>query len=171
MATSWTIRPAQPADRPTLVQFMAGLQDAERQLHPNRPAGAEIADAHFRYLETLVQEQQGGIYVAEVAGSLVGFVLGYIDRLDERSLYVIKSEQTYGYISELYVVPEMRQQGVGVALLARAEQHFLDRGLALIRVGSLCNNQVANQLYQKVGYQPYEMLFEKRVDKGSLSQL
>jgi GNAT superfamily N-acetyltransferase len=140
---------------------MAALQDTERDLHPNRPPGTEVAVGHFAYLEERVREQNGAIYVAESENSIVGFVICFVEKLDDGDLHVVESARVYGYISDLYITSTMRKQGVGAALMTAAEQHFLGLGLSVVRVGLLCRNQVAAQFYERSGYQPYEVVYEK----------
>ena len=165
MQANFTIRTAKLEDRPALVTLMELLQDAERELHLNRPLGSEISDAHFAYLEELVREQNGQIYVAESEEGILGFVVCFVEKLDEGDLHVVESEREYGYISDLYVVSTMRKRGVAAALMQAAEQHFLNLDLEVVRVGLLCSNEPAVRFYRKAGYQPYEILYEKRLSE------
>ena len=158
MQANFTIRAAKLEDRPVLVTLMELLQDAERELHLNRSLGSEVSDAHLAYLEELVREQNGQIYVAESEESILGFVVCFVEKHDEGDLHVIESEREYGYISDLYVVSTMRKLGVAAALMQAAEQHFLNIDLEVVRVGLLCSNEPAAKFYQN---QPYEILYEK----------
>jgi ribosomal protein S18 acetylase RimI-like enzyme len=161
MQANFTIRTAKPEDRPTLVKLMELLQEAERQLHVNRPPGSEISDAHLAYLEELASTQNGQIYVAESKVGILGFVVCFVETLEEGDRHVVETERAYGYISDLYVVSEMRQQGVAAALMQAVEQYFLGLDLTVVRVSLLCSNELAAQFYRKVGYQPYEIVYEK----------
>lgn len=57
----------------------------------------------------------------------------------------------------------MRKRGAAAALMQAAERHFLTLDLAVVRVGLLGNNEPAAKFYQRTGYQPYEILYEKRL--------
>ncbi|MBD2463124.1 GNAT family N-acetyltransferase [Oscillatoria sp. FACHB-1407] len=164
MNIDFTIRTAKPEDRSTLVTLMELLQDAECALHSNRSPGSEMGDAHLAYLEELVREQNGQIYVAQSEVDILGFIICFVEKLDDGDSHVVESERTYGYISDLYVVSSMRKRGVAAALMQASEQHFLSLNLAVVRVGSLCSNEPAAKFYQKVGYQPYEIVYEKRLN-------
>jgi ribosomal protein S18 acetylase RimI-like enzyme len=164
MQANFTIRTAKLEDRPVLVTLMKLLQDAERELHLNRSLGSEVSDAHFAYLEELVREQNGQIYVAESKEGILGFVVCFVEKHDEGDLHVVESEREYSYISDLYVVSTMRKLGVAAALMQAAERHFLNIDLGVVRVGLLCSNKPAAKFYQKAGYQPYEVLYEKRLN-------
>ena len=163
MQVNFTIRIAQLEDRLALVRLMEALQDAERELSLNRSPGFAVGDAHLAYLEELVREQNGQIYVAESREGIVGFVICFVEKMEEGDLHVIESEREYGYISDLYVVPTMRKHRVGAALMQAAEQHFLNLDLEIARVGLLCSNELAAKFYQKAGYHPYEVLYEKHL--------
>jgi len=164
MQPHFTIRTAREDDRPALVMLMELLQDTECKLHPNRSPGAEIGDGHLAYLEARVREQHGQIYVAEGEEGLIGLLVCFVEKLDAGDLHVRDAEREYGYISDLCVAAAMRKRGVAAALMQAAEQHFLSLNLPVVRVGSLFNNAPASTFYQKAGYQPYEILYEKRLN-------
>lgn len=165
MQASFTVRAARSEDRSQLVALMEALQETEQMLCANR-SPRSIGDAHLRYLETVAAAQQGQISVAESTAGLLGFVVCFVEQLDPGDLHVVEPERTYGYVSDLYVVPSRRQHGVGAALMQAAEQHFLQLGLSVVRVGLLYANEPAARFYQKTGYQPYEVLYEKRIDRS-----
>ncbi|MBD2105187.1 GNAT family N-acetyltransferase [Leptolyngbya sp. FACHB-261] len=165
MQANFTIRTAKPEDRLILITLMKLLQDAERELCLNRTLGSEIGDAHLAYLEELAGKQNGQIYVAESKEDILGFVVCFVEKLDEGDLHVVESEREYGYISDLYVVPVMRKHGVGAELMQAAERHFLDLDLEVVRVGLLCSNEPAAKFYQKAGYRPYEIFYKKHLNE------
>ncbi len=163
MSPTLTTRPAQPADRPTLVEFMAELQEFERALYSNRTEGYSMAEAHLVYLEELVRLQNGQILVAEQAGQRLGFLVCFIETLDDGDLHVVEAERRSGFISDLYVIPAARGQGVGKALLQAAEAHFRDLGLTTIQLTALFNNHTARRVYDGSGYELYEVVYAKRL--------
>lgn len=165
MPSDFTIRTAEPQDRLVLVKLMELLQDVESELHPNRPSGSKIGNGHFAYLEEIVKKQDGQIYVAQSKEGIIGFVVCFVEELDEGDLHIVDQERKYGYISDLYVLATMRERGVGAALMKAAEEHFLDLKLEVVRVGLLCSNERAAKFYHKAGYQPYEIVYEKRLQK------
>ncbi|MEG3437861.1 GNAT family N-acetyltransferase [Pannus brasiliensis CCIBt3594] len=159
------IRNALLSDRSILVGFMEALQDSEREYHENRPTGARIGDAHLAYLEELALERDGRIYVAESAGEILGFLVCFIEELDAGDLHVDARERKYGYISDLYVLPQSRGRGVGAALMKAAECHFRGRGLSVVRVNTLADNRAAIEFYRAIDYGFYEITLEKRLEE------
>lgn len=160
-SANFTIRNAVPLDRPTLVRFMASLQDFERSLYPNRSDGWAIASGHLGYLEQLVKTRQGRVFVAENLDGLLGFLVCFVDSEDEGDLHVIDTDRKFGCITDLYVLADERRRGVGNALIQSAENHFKSIGLSKVRITVLHQNEGAKTLYERAGYKPYEVTFER----------
>lgn len=156
------IRAAIASDEPTLVQFMTALQETERALHPNRAVGGSMAAAHVAYLQQLAQAHQGCVLIAEKAQP-VGFLVGWVETLDEGDRHVLPSYRQFGYISDLYVEPNERRQGISRALLYAAADHFRRLELTTVRLSTLCANQAARAAYEHMGFQPYEIAYEMRL--------
>jgi hypothetical protein len=49
------------------------LQNYERQLDPGKPEGSTIAEAYLNQMFARCREWEGRVFVAEVAGQVVGF--------------------------------------------------------------------------------------------------
>lgn len=56
----------------------------------------------------------------------------------------------------------LRGAGVGRALLEAAEAHLRGSGVRIVRLAFLAGNATAERVYRQSGYEPYEMVFEKR---------
>lgn len=167
------IREAAPGDRPALVGFMAGLQDYECDLHPDRAEAAAMADGHLAYLEQLVAERQGFILVAEApnktggesggetGAELAGFLVALVEDLDPRDGHIAEPLRRNGTVTDIYVRPAARRGGIGAALLEAAERRFRDMGLRRMLITMLAANEAAGGLYRQVGFRPYELTLEK----------
>ncbi|MBD2169043.1 GNAT family N-acetyltransferase [Calothrix membranacea FACHB-236] len=163
MPADFTIRHFQLQDRSDVAELMEELQDYERNLHSSRAPGELIANKHLAYLEKTVQQQNGRIYVAELNQEIIGFIVCCVEELEEGDLHLVEKERRYGYISDLYVLSKMRGKSVGVALIKTAEKHFLELDLEAVKVSLLHKNEAAANFYHNVGYQPYEVVYEKRL--------
>lgn len=155
------VRDARAEDRPTLVRFMAELQEVERALRFDRSPGADIADPHLAFLEDLAAEHQGRVLVAELDGRMVGFLICCVG--SEPGCYVAADERRHLSITDLYTVPAVRRRGVARALLAAAEAHAHSLGLRSLRLHVLTVNQSARDAYAALGMTPYEVVLERRV--------
>jgi len=93
--------------------------------------------------------------LAEKDGKAVGFA----------SLLLIHSpfyEAPYAEITELFVEAGVRRQGVGRALMEKAEQLAHQRGTLEIRLVTSAENQTAQAFYHSLGYkESREKVFEK----------
>lgn len=91
------------------------------------------------------------------ADVLVGFVnFG----LEEGAL---ESDATRGVVHNLYVVPDSRGGGVGSSLLDAAESALADRGADVVAIEALWGNEGARRLYERRGYEPHRVQFERTV--------
>lgn len=145
-------------DRPFLRQAVIALQEHERQIHDTRLPGEHIADA---YLDWILQQTdaEGGILIADVAGSAVGFAAGWVEQ--EHALAETVASNRFGYISDVYVLPLYRGRGIAKALLDALTDHLGSAGVTRVRIGSLAANRLARTAYERAGFSPYEVIYEK----------
>lgn len=61
----------------------------------------------------------------------------------------------------LYVHPAHRRQGIGAALIDKAEALASERGDRCIGVQTFTHNQAALKLYERLGYRPSEVQLRK----------
>ncbi|HUS54366.1 MAG TPA: GNAT family N-acetyltransferase [Thermohalobaculum sp.] len=156
------VRNARPLDRPTLVRFMAALQEFERGLEANRTPGGEMAEGHLTALESWAAEHPaGGVLVAKIANQLVGFIIFGVDRA--MGTYVPEKTRSVGRISDLWVEPDHRGCGVTRALIDAAEARLRGAGLKRVEIYAVAGNANALRLYQALGYGPYEVSLAKRL--------
>ena len=154
------IRQATANDRAGLEDCFVELQEFERSLHPNRADPHAIAGPSIAELVDDCEKTDGAILVAEEEGRIVGFVC-VLSRV--RTDELIELEKEYAYLSDLIVRQSYRGRGIGEQLMRAAEAHARERGARAIRVGVLATNDVAWDLYRKLGYAEYEIVLEKPI--------
>jgi GNAT superfamily N-acetyltransferase len=132
------LRPATPADVPTLLALIRGIAEYERLAH------------EVEATETLLLEHGFGprpIYeaiLAERDGRAVGFALYFF------SFSTFKARPTL-YLEDLFVIPEERRGGIGSRLLTRLAQIAVERDCGRMEWSVLDWNTPARDLYFKLG--------------------
>jgi ribosomal protein S18 acetylase RimI-like enzyme len=156
-----SIRDATPADRSRLAEAIVELQDYERRLHDSRRPGVEIAAPYLASIEARAA-RQGAILVAEANGVFVGFVAGWIDR-DDDSICEADEFNRFGFVSDICVVNAFRGRAIASRLLDAIEARLAEFGAERLRINVLAANLSARASYERSGFSPYEMQYEKRL--------
>lgn len=152
-----SIREYRPDDHREVERCLAELQDFSKLIYAKVADGA-IAPRYLQHLLTRCGETRGKIFVAETGGRVVGMICVFArvhsDAADEE-------EYEYAYVSDLVIVSDQRSQGLGRALLHRAEDHARSEGAALLRLNVLAQNEVAKTLYLKCGFDELVVSLQK----------
>ncbi|MCJ9429891.1 GNAT family N-acetyltransferase [Kordiimonas marina] len=154
-----TIRLSGPADRPACVRMMAALNTYENAFIGDRLTDLASADTHMTFLEEEAVRTGGFTLVAEEDGAVIGFLVCFAEA--EEGSYVKPEKGRYGFISDLYLVPEKRGQGIAQALLKESEDRCRALGLADLRISALVANTGALRAYEKFGFRPKEIVLAK----------
>ncbi len=134
-----TVRPAVTDDIDILVEMLNSLFTIEDDFSPDplkQRAGLDI----------IVSGKTGGaVFLAEYDGSPAGMV----------NLQKIVSTAAGGFsvlLEDLYVVPEMRRNGVGTVLLQEAIRWGREEGSLRIQLGADVRNKPAISFYTAKGF-------------------
>ena len=156
------VRRAGPSDRPNLVKAVAELQNYERELHEARLPGEQTADAYTRWM--LSSAEDGGlVLVAEDGGEFVGFAAGWIEQ--QENVAETSDSNRFGFISDICILSKYRGKRIANQLLEAIIEHFDSAGIARVRLGVLAANRSARLAYERAGFQPYEMIYERTITK------
>ncbi len=156
------IRPAGPPDRPDLRVAIIELQGYERSRHPTRLPGEQVADTYLDWMQHQA-ETKGVVLVAERAGCFLGFAAGWIEQTD--NIAETSDSNRFGYISDICVMPAFRGQQIATQLLEGFEEFFHRAGVRRLRINSLAVNTSAQASYERSGFRPYEIFYEKTIDR------
>jgi GNAT superfamily N-acetyltransferase len=132
------IRPATPADVPTLLRFIRELALYEREPHAVVATEADLLRDGFG------PAPRFRALIADVDGAPAGFALFFTSYSTWRGHHGIRLE-------DLYVTPELRGQGIGKALLARVAQIAVAEGCPRLEWDVLDWNAPAIAVYERLG--------------------
>ncbi|MGL5031463.1 MAG: GNAT family N-acetyltransferase [Aeromonas sp.] len=131
--------------------FKANLSDIARitplfidyRLFYKMPAQPEIAQ---KFLFDRCEQGQSTLFAAEnEQGELLGFAHLY-------PLFCSLEMKPIWLLYDLFVSPLARKQGIGKALLEKADKHGRDTGAAFIMLSTATDNITAQSLYETHGY-------------------
>jgi ribosomal protein S18 acetylase RimI-like enzyme len=155
---SLRIGPAARSDRPQLRRAVIELQDSESRLHPTRIPGEHIADAYLDWMQKRAATD-GALLVAEIDGVFAGFVAGWIE--EESHIEETPDSNRFGYVSDICVLCAFRGRRIASRLLDAVEQRLRVEGVMRVRLFTLAANSAARASYERSGYAPYEVVYEK----------
>lgn len=152
------IRPAAPADVPTILRFIRELAEYERAPHEAVATPELLHEAIFSSkpaCEALIGELNG---VAE------GFALFF------HNFSTWKGRRGV-YLEDLYVTPATRGKGLGKALLAAVAKVAVDRGCPRLEWNVLDWNEPALRFYRSLGAEPLSEWTIHRLSGEALARL
>ena len=158
------IRPAEAGDHDDLKRGLIALQEYEDALHDSRLDAAASADPYLGWMLRQVAERDGLCLTASLGSDFIGFIAGWVERQDNPA--ETEDSATFGYISDLCLLPPWRGQGFSRPLLLTMERYFAGKAIRRLRISSLAANEAALAAYRSVGFQPYEVTLEKVLEPG-----
>jgi GNAT superfamily N-acetyltransferase len=153
-----TIRPATPADVPTVLRFVRELAAYEREPAAVIATEADLLRDGFGaqpYFRTLI---------AELAGEAAGFALFFFQ-------YSTWTGHPVLYLEDLYVTPPMRGRGLGRALMVRLAQEAVRAQCMRFQWSVLDWNEPALRFYEALGAHLEPAWRTVRVDGEALARL
>lgn len=137
------IQPATEADVPVILAMIQGLAEYEKLLHTCTATAGQLRD-------TLFGPRPGAeVVLARRRGACVGFALFF----PNYSTFLAKPGM---YLEDLFVKPEARGLGVGLALLRHLASIARERGYGRMEWSVLDWNDPAIGFYKKLGAVPMD---------------
>ncbi len=128
-------------------------------MHQDIMQGYELSEEPRKEWKSIIEdglEKKGMVtLVAEEKGKIVGFV-NAVHR--KRPAFFVRKE--VGYILDLFVKEDRRNEGIGKKLVKRAERWIKDRGLKTAILTVSPENHTAVKFWEDQGYETY--LLKKR---------
>jgi GNAT superfamily N-acetyltransferase len=138
------IRPAVPADVPTIRALIAALADYERE-----PESAKATDEQLRTALFGENPAVFALIAEDEAGAAVGFALYFLNFSTWNGTHGI-------YLEDLFVLPEARGGGYGSALLRELARIAVERGFGRVEWSVLDWNEPSIGFYKALGAVPMD---------------
>jgi len=127
------IRKATVGDIPSLAQTMA-------LAYSEAPWNEKWVGEHAeRRVRAILGNYEGLGLLAVENETVVGGLLGYVDPY---------AEEDFFFVSEIFVIPEMKKHGVGKKLMTELEKVLAEKGIHVIQLISIEDNET---FYNKCG--------------------
>jgi len=145
------IRPATPADVPAVLPMVRQLCDLHRAWDPAKYDFLPDIESMYRgWLISRATDPRAVFLVADRDGrGPVAFLIGTIER--EIPIYRLKE---YGFIHDLWVEPDYRNEGLARQLVMTAVERFRQLGVPQIRLDTAQANDTARALFTHCGFRP-----------------
>ncbi|MFD1587497.1 GNAT family N-acetyltransferase [Halorientalis brevis] len=153
-----------------LADLWVRLADEQRQHGSQLRTEANRETIRESILRAIVTE---GLFVARAepddgidadAGTILGFVMF---STESKSFETTVSR---GTIQNLYVRPEYRNRGIGSELLDTATAALEDRGIEVVKLDVMADNEAAARFYERHGFEPHRVQLAKRVESDNHSK-
>ena len=153
------IRPATPADVPVVVKMVRKLCELHQAWDPARYAFRENIEQMYRsWLTDRAADPRAVFLVADrQERGPVAFLIGTV----EREIRIYKLEE-FGFLHDLWVEEDYRNEGLGRQLVMRAIERFEEIGVKQVRLDTAAANEAARKLFASCGFRAtvIEMLKE-----------
>ena len=143
------IRPATAADVPAVLPMVRKLCDLHRGWDPDKyDFLGGIEEMYRGWLTSRAKDPRSVFLVADREGrGPVGFLIGTVER--EIPIYRLKE---YGFVHDLWVEEDYRNEGLGRQLVMAAVAAFRELVVEQVRLDTAAANEVARKLFEACGF-------------------
>jgi len=153
-----TIRPARPEDVPIIVELVRALADYERE-----PAAAVATEEDFAR-DGFGASPAFEVLIAEDEDRAIGFALYFFSYSTWRGRRCL-------YLEDLFVRPEARGRGAGLALMRALAREAVGQGCARFVWQVLDWNQPSIDFYERLGAKVAREWLSVRLEGDALATL
>lgn len=152
------IGPASESDVPVILELIRGLAEYERLSHLVSATEEKLSATLFG------SPPAAEVLIARLDGECAGFALFFPN-------YSTFLAQPGMFLEDLFVKPEFRGKGVGLALLTALAKRARDRGCGRVEWDVLDWNESAIGFYRKLGAVPMDEWTRMRLTGEALEKL
>jgi GNAT superfamily N-acetyltransferase len=149
------VRRLEPADVPRLLELIDGLAEYEKLPPPDSAARERLA------ADATADPPRFQTLLAEVDGAIVGYAIYFFTYSTFRARPTL-------YLEDVFVLPERRGQGAGVALFRACAREAVAQNCARMEWQVLSWNEPSIVFYQRLGARHLDAWLPFRLDDEAL---
>lgn len=146
-------------NQPLIGLLMQGLQQSEQTYFDKSAPWQDIKHDYMQHMIEMQEECEGTCLVTYSDAVAVGFIFGYLEEPDDSRIEINTGKELY--VSDGFVLPEYRQQGIYKKMNEILEQKYIEQGVQRITRFTLVNNEPMKKFLDNSAYRPTRILFEK----------
>ena len=163
-----SVRGARRVDVQPLTDLRIAYLAELARLEPRLQLLPDVRERTLHALPVWIDQDDRVLLVSEVPG--VGeeghpVLLGYATGVAKVWPPVLRNQHV-GEVSELYVLPDSRGQGVGRALLKRLTAALRELGAEVLRAPVPTRNEDSLQRFEAIGYRPLQRVLQRSLEEG-----
>ena len=159
-----TIRPTTQKDVDELVELWKEFMKDPNSLDQPIPTHPENINRWREFVDKLIEEDPRQIQVAEQNGLLVGYLI-----CQKTVTTPLDMAYNWSYISDIYVRPTHRRQGIGKKLLQTTLEYLKSAGSEHTRLAVWHRNEHAIKLYKELGFREHMHILQSTIARSNAS--
>jgi len=154
-------RPAKRTDLPALLQLMEPYAREQQEMVPINSLTENFMELASVGLSQAITHPAGCVMIAEATDGEARVIVGYAIGMMQEPPAIFEPE-AYTFVSDLYIMPKYRRQGIGTGLIDRVRAWGWAKGVNRLSLVLPNDNLGALKLYEKLGFRPIQtMLYYK----------
>lgn len=142
-----------------MSNLMKRLHESEHEMFDKTAAWSDIEEGYMRHVMEMQEDSNGTCLMAYFDNQPAGFLFAYEEEQDDSRIEVYKGIELY--VSDGYVLPEYRRQGIYKAMNAMIEDKYVAKGIKRITRYTQSANNRMQEFLKTQGYIPTRILYEK----------
>ena len=152
------VRKATAADAAAIIELNEQLFTVDSTFDRPLNFGYPTSEAGIEYFRRRVSAHDGVAFVAQSESRIVGYLVG---ALSQAAPY--RRLKLLGELENMFVIPDMRGQGVGKSLVDAFAAWCRQAGVERIQVVASADNERAIAFYLREGFKDYNIVLEREL--------
>jgi ribosomal protein S18 acetylase RimI-like enzyme len=143
----------------TVYNMMLELHHSEQEMFDKAASWQDIGKNYMQHVIAAQEENDGTFLIAYIADQPAGFIFGYTEEQDDSRIEIYTGTELY--ISDGFVHPTYRRQGIYKQLNDKIEALYIHKGIRRISRFTLATNNRMQAFLSGSGYRPTRVIYEK----------